>query len=998
MTVPLPMQVYNIPAEMPFVDTLASGMIVRAATSPFELEDFTILLPTRRAIRSLRDAFLRQSGGVPMLLPRMLPLGDLDEEELFIVGWEEFGTKFTGEIEVDLPEAISTIHRQLLLTKRILVLEGNRISVDQAARLASELGRLLDQVQTEQLKFEDLHALVPDEYAQHWQVTLEFLEVITKFWPSILEEKGLIDPAERRNYIMKAQLSYWERRVPEYPVIAAGSTGSIPVTADLLTLIASFPEGAVVLPGLDRSLNMKDVYDIETHPQYGLYRLLTKMDLTASEVQKWPNTEINKAVKSKRKFAPASRTELIFNVMCPAEKVGDWRSLDSIPKEALQGVENITCPGPDEEAGVVALILREVLEKANKTAALITPDRRLARRVSNELGRWGINIDDSAGIPLQQTNSGSFLRLTAKLVSGNFLPIDFLAIGKHPLAAGGTEPVAFRQLVRTLEIEFLRGPRPAPGIEGLLTLIPRDQSKLRGMLKFIQLIGAEFRQAMIKTETPLVDILKAHLAFAESLASSHEQSGSERLWFGDEGAITSKFLLGLLEVSNSLGDIDGSSYPALLDVLLVGQVARRSFGSHPRLAIWGLLEARLQHADLVIISGLNEGTWPPDVGSDPWMSRPMRKEFGLPSPERRIGLTAHDFQQAFSAPEVVMTRSARVDGTPTVPSRWLVRLQKLLAGLEPEVSDRFLQPSYRLDWQSRLDQPKKVQPINPPAPRPPVGARPRKLSVTQIETWMRDPYAIYARHILGLQSLPKLDSAPDAADYGTLIHGVIDIFSKNYPYDLPSNSLEQLVKIGNEKFKSVLKYPSVWAFWWPRFLRIAEWFIRLETLRREETTKTYSEARGVIEIMAPGGIFQLTAKADRIDELKDGMLRIIDYKTGAPPSKLEVAAGFAPQLPLEALIAQAGGFSGISAKRVSDLNYWRLRGSIPAGEVSSVGDNPTELAADAKEGVAALIRLFDDVRTPYESRPRPGNAPKFSDYEHLARVKEWSTSEEENSS
>jgi ATP-dependent helicase/nuclease subunit B len=263
---------------------------------------------------------------------------------------------------------------------------------------------------------------------------------------------------------------------------------------------------------------------------------------------------------------------------------------------------------------------------------------------------------------------------------------------------------------------------------------------------------------------------------------------------------------------------------------------------------------------------------------------------------------------------------------------------------------------------------------------------------------MRDPYAIYARHILGLQSLPKLDAAPDAADYGTLIHGVIDTFSKNYPYDLPSNSLEQLVKIGNEKFKSVLKYPSVWAFWWPRFLRIAEWFIRLETIRREETTKTYSEARGVIEIMAPGGIFQLTAKADRIDELKDGMLRIIDYKTGAPPSKLEVAAGFAPQLPLEALIAQAGGFSGISAKRVSDLNYWRLRGSIPAGEVSSVGDNPTELAADAKEGVAALIRLFDDVRTPYESRPRPGNAPKFSDYEHLARVKEWSTSEEKNSS
>jgi ATP-dependent helicase/nuclease subunit B len=258
---------------------------------------------------------------------------------------------------------------------------------------------------------------------------------------------------------------------------------------------------------------------------------------------------------------------------------------------------------------------------------------------------------------------------------------------------------------------------------------------------------------------------------------------------------------------------------------------------------------------------------------------------------------------------------------------------------------------------------------------------------------MRDPYAIYARYILGLYSLPKLDVAPDAADYGTLIHGVMDSFSKKYPCDLPPDALEQLVKIGDEKFESILKYPGVWAFWWPRFLRIAEWFVHLEFARREELIRTNSEFRGVIKIKTSVGSFELTAQADRIDELKDGTLRIIDYKTGAPPSKLEVAAGFSPQLPLEALIAEAGGFAGIIARRVSKLNYWRLRGSIPAGEVSSVGDNPADLVADAKEGIAALVRLFDDVRTPYESRPRPENAPKFSNYEHLARVKEWSTSE-----
>ena len=872
-----------------------------------------------------------------------------------------------------------------------------KISVEQAARLASELGRLLDQVQTEQLKFEDLKALVPDEYAKHWQVTLEFLEVITKFWPSIISDKGMIDPAERRNLIMKTQFSHWKKQTPQHPVIAAGSTGSIPVTADLLTLIASFPEGGVVLPGLDLSLNMKDVYDIETHPQFGLARLLVKMKLTVSDVQDWSTAQTTQTIRSKNNFAPVARRKLLSNAMRPAEKVAEWRFLDPLSKDALQGVENITCASPDEEAGVIALILRGVLEVSDKTGALITPDRRLARRVANELNRWGINIDDSAGIPLQQTVPGSFLRLTARLISNNFLPIDFLTVAKHPLAAGANNPVVFRRLIRTLEIKFLRGPRPAAGIDGLLALLPKDEIQIREILEFIKSTSVEFRQVLTSPETSFLGLLKAHMAFAESLATTNDQIGSERLWLGDEGEVVAGFISGLMEISEALGSIDGASYTALLDVLLVGQVTRQKFGSHPRLAILGLLEARLQHADMVILAGLNEGTWPPDGGSDPWMSRPMRKEFGLPSSERRIGLTAHDFQQAFMAPEVVMTRSARVDGTPTVPSRWLVRLQKLLTGLDVEVANCFFQPSYWLKWHSSLDRPKKVRPINPPVPRPPLDARPRKLSVTQVEVWMRDPYAIYARHILGLHALPKLDVAPDAADYGTLVHDVMDIFSKKYPCDWPADAFEELVKIGDDKFRSILKYPGVWAFWWPRFLRIAEWLIYMDPGRRVELIKTNSEVRGLIEISSSAGVFVLTAQADRIDELKDGTLRIIDYKTGSSPSKLEVAAGFAPQLPLEALIAEAGGFSNVAGKRVSKLDYWRLKGNIPAGEVSSVSETPAKLAADAEEGISALVRLFDNVNTPYESRPRPENAPKYSDYEHLARVKEWSTSEGENS-
>ena len=980
-----PLQVYTIPAELPFVDALAAGLSDRAASGPFDLADFTVLLPTRRAVRSLREAFLRLSDGQPLLLPRMMPLGDLDEEELAIAGWQELPKQFEGEGISDLPEAISSLHRHLMLTKRIQVLEGDRMNIDQAARLASELGRLLDQVQTEQLDFAKLQSLVPEEYALHWQVTLKFLEILTEYWPDILADKGLVDPAVRRNAVMQAQLAHWQNQPPQKPIIAAGSTGSIPATAELLTLIARLPEGVVVLPGLDQNINPVSLEAQESHPQHGMFRLLAKMALSPEDIQTWQSGDIDGASPERR--------ELVFNVMRPVGNFNEWRELDPQPKAALEGIEYIKCPGPDEEAGVIALKLREALETEGKTAALVTPDRRIARRVASELRRWDIEIDDSAGLPLAQTPPGSFLRLTAELVAHHYLPLNLLAIGKHPLATGGMAPAPFRQLIRDIEVSVLRGPRPASGLAALIDLVPEEQANMKELLETIGLMATDFTAAMAGSKIILGELLKTHIAFMEALATSDEQSGRTRLWSGDDGEATAGFVAELMEVSNVLGEIKPVSYPALLDVLMTGRTVRPNFGSHPRLMILGLLEARLQHADLIVLGGLNEGTWPPDVSSDPWMSRPMRKDFGLPSPERRIGQTAHDYQQAFCAPEVVMTRASRVDGIPTVPSRWLMRLEKLLLGSDSSTADTLFFPGPWLHWQAQLDRPNEVSPINPPAPKPPIEVRPRQLSVTQIETWMRDPYAIYARHILKLRALDPLDAAPDAAVYGTLIHNTLDDFSARFPKELPVDALDQLIQIGSSHFKPMLKHPGVWAFWWPRFLRIADWFVELEAERRQEVAEIHSEAVGEFKFDSPAGDFKLTAKADRIDELNSGTLRIIDYKTGAPPKKTEVAAGYAPQLPLEAVIAEAGGFAEIAAKPVSELDYWRLRGSNPAGEISSAGDEPLQLAADAKAGLEALIRLFDDVETAYESRPRPDAAPKYSDFEHLARIKEWSSLE-----
>jgi ATP-dependent helicase/nuclease subunit B len=424
-------------------------------------------------------------------------------------------------------------------------------------------------------------------------------------------------------------------------------------------------------------------------------------------------------------------------------------------------------------------------------------------------------------------------------------------------------------------------------------------------------------------------------------------------------------------------------------------MVRPRYGLHPRLHVWGPLEARLQHADLVCLGGLNEGAWPTEPDADPWMSRPMRDAFGLPPHERRIGLAAHDFAQLFCAGEVLLTRAGRVGGTPTVPSRWLSRLANALDAIGGEAARAALDAATPetpwLGWQAALDAPDGVNPVSAPAPRPPVAARPRRLSVTQIETWMRDPYSIYARHILRLRRLDPIDADPGAAERGSFIHAALDAFVRANPdpATLPADAYARLLAEGRRAFGEALSRPGVAAFWWPRFERIAAWFVNEEARYREQVESIRTELRGEMQVEGPAGPFTLTAVADRIDRLKGGALSIIDYKTGTPPPAALVLAGIAPQLPLEAAIALAGGFN-VSGDTVARLEFWRLSGGEPAGRIHPAGKDFAALAEDARNGLAALVARFDDPETPYHSHPDPVYPPPFPEYDHLARVQEWS--------
>lgn len=989
--------IYTIAPGLPFVDTLATGIVERWGGAPLALARVRVLLPTRRSCRSLREAFLRLSGGKPTLLPNMTPLGDVDEDALFI-GTEAFDGPLETAAGADIPPAIGSLRRQLLLGRLVMARGG--VTSDQAIRLAGELAKLLDQVHTERLSFDRLTELAPDRFADHWREVLRFLTILTDLWPGVLAEEGAIDPADRRNRLLDAQSDLWRAQPPETPVVAAGSTGSIPATADLLKTIALLPQGAVVLPGLDRDA-ADDLWDgLEAHhSQYGLARLLDHLGVRRDAVTDWP-APIEKVPTG---GLPADRTPLLRDALAPPSAASPTTPVDV---HTLAGISRIDCPTPKEEAAVIALAIRETLETRGKTVALVTPDRGLARRVTAELARWRIETDDSAGLPLAQTPPAIFLRLTARMISERLAPVPLLAALKHPLCCCGMAPAAFRAGVRQLEIEALRGPRPDPGIDGLNRALrvsgkadQRPASGLAPIIGFIEDAGREFTRLMAAKTASVGELARAHSGFAQRLCQgngeeegSDDDDGARRLWSGDAGEQLAVFLSELAEAAGALGEISPVTYPTLLDALMSGLVVRPRYGRHPRVHVWGLLEARLQRADLMILAGLNEGSWPPEPDTSPWMSRPMMKRFGLPLPERRIGLTAHDFTQAAAAPAVLLTRSERVDGAPSVPSRWLLKLDSRIeaAGL----GDRLPARPELLAWAHALDRPETTSPVAPPRPTPPLEARPRRLSVTRVETWVRDPYAIYAERILGLRPLDPVDADPGAAERGILIHKALERFVDDHRNTLPDDPAAELIAIGRQVFEDHLVRPGVRAFWWPRYLRIAHWFAAFERSRRETGMQPLAtETTGELTIATGGDPFVLTAKADRIDAAADGRLAIVDYKTGVAPTAPQVETGLVPQLSLEAAMALDGAFAGIETDSINNLVYLRLSGGRIPGEERVLKLDAMEVAAKALDGLKRRIAAFDNPKTPYLSRPRPMFEGRFGDYDHLARVREWRTAE-----
>lgn len=965
--------VLTIPASVPFADTLARGLIARtnAKANPLALADVTIYLPTRRATRTLSETFARLLGGAA-LLPQMRPLGDIDEDELLLD---------TDTEDLALAPRLGNIRRRLLLATLVQRFEheahGRSMGFAQATALARGLAQFLDETETQGVDLKQLEGLVSAQHAQHWEEVRRFLGLLDTHWPDILKAEGASNPAAYRN----ARLDALHTRLKTTPVqgliVAAGSTGSIPATARLLSTIARLGNGMVVLPALDQDLDDESWEALDPgHPQYGLQQLLQRMEITRKDVAVWEDTPRREA-----------REKLLRETLRPAPTTDAWRTLaetkDTDIEKGLDGLTLVEAAHAHEEALAIALILRDALRTNGQTAALVTPDRNLARRVSAELARWNIAIDDSAGRPLSKTPPGAFLCLLAEAAADQFAPVPLLALLKHPLTTCGQEPGEFRRRVRVIDRIVLRGPRPDAGLSGLIKAVARDSTNLATWFSGIASHLEPLAQIMSSGTADLAGLVERHVEAAEALAEKTD------LWRAEAGNTAQELLTELKSAATGIPAVDPSSYPVLFRSLAEEQAVRSPIGRHPRLAILGQQEARLQSFDVVVLGGLNENSWPRAAATDPWLSRPMRSTLGLEQPERAIGLAAHDFAILAAAPRVFLTRSLKTGGAPAIASRWLQRLKQLTAGLD--LSQHLSPDTNYVALAAALDTPAEpAKRMSRPEPAPPVKTRPRRLSVTEIETWIRDPYAIYAKHVLKLRPLDPLDADVGPLERGSLVHEALERFIREVPDVHMPDASARLGGIAREVFDEAEIPKAVLAIWLPRFLRAADWFVNLERERRGGIAAAHPEIKGEHKFPGRTEDFVLVGKADRIDLLKNGRAVIIDYKTGTPPTNPQVASLLAPQLPLEALILQGGGFAETGVLSAEALAYIQFSGGLEPGRYQEVKGDIAALVARAEAALIARIARYDEEDSVYLPRVNPMRADTPGDYDHLSRVREWS--------
>ena len=940
-------RVFYLPPGVDFSRVFCEGYRARQpADDPIVAASGQIWVNTSRTAHRMREIFAEAR---PTLIPDVQVIDALSQRPIAGVRSSVSRLERTFEIAA--------------VMRRLIAADPTFANPAAVFDLSDSVARLFAEMTEERVDFAALEALDVTDQSGHWQRALKFLSVLAEH---VTGPEAAPDGEGRQRAAAEALIARWQVAPPTRPTVIAGTTGSRGTTFRLMQAVAGLPLGAVVLPGLDpnlpasvwRLLGETDAHP--DHPQYRFARFLAACGLDPRDVPLWHDASV----------ASEARNRLISLALRPPPLTDRWiAEVDQFEglEHAVADIALISAENTRLEAISVALALRQAAADG-LSGVLVTPDRTLARRVAQSLQSLGLDADDTAGRPLGQTPVGRLLKQIAGLVSTEPSAERLIALLKHPLVAASGRA---EHLARTRALELtIRAKRLVMPTREDLEAVAGDDDWTRWLA------------AILDRLDPHAADVATHVTRLIELATELYRGplgATDNLWDSDDGREARAMIDRMLASGMALGRIAPFEFVALLNFVFArGQV--RAHPARSQIRIIGTIDARIMSADLVVLAGLNEGVWPGAPGFDPWLNRAMRRDLGLRAPDAETGLSAHDFQQAISAPRVILSRSLRSGDAETVPSRWLNRLTTVLGPDRTRAliakGDALIRAAEALE---RPDQAEKL--AVRPAPIPPQSVRPRRLSVTEIERLSRDPYAIYARHILSLRKLEPLRKLPDARDRGTVQHQIMEDFVQSVVEDPSRLTRENLIGIANQVLARDVPWEIERLLWLRQFEAIADWLVATETEFQASGKPVLLEGSGTWRLSDPD--FTLVGKADRIDATDDGA-RIIDYKTTIPSGP---ARDLAQQLPLEALMFEAGAFDGVTAGPAAGAVYVALNKSRKIDEAELTADQ----LQDIKDRFISLIRHYLGDEAAFQSRRLPAKYP--GDFDHLARLGEWQDSD-----
>jgi len=873
-----------------------------------ELQAAQIFLPNRRSCRELKELFLKKN--ITGALPQIKAISDISFEDFFQFLPSDSAKAIIDEISII--KVLDDVDYLFFLSEKIRQREVfGKLNFEQSFKTAVSLKGLFDEIEREEA---DIATLI--NLAAHRQITLEFLNDFSIHVKNSLIKENILSISSYQNFIVKRFIQCLQDHQLKSPIIIAGSTGSIVSSRKLIKAISAQEKGFVILHDFKKQKSPK-----ENHPQFLLDQLTKFIDCNS----------VVKITHDNFKISSNIRQNLIALMMLPFEESIKWQNIVAeidVKKAAQDLEENFTLIEANSDIVEAKLIALTLQKNSQKKSAVIVNNGDFANLLKLELERLGLEFNDSRSLDIFNSKLINFLILILELIESDFNSHILLSLFKHPLCK-----IDDAAIIQDFEINILRKERSESGLNGLKNTLKNNQVLQEFFNGFL---------AKIKFESDINSLIKnvenlTHKTWSELL---NQQEAQEEIFY----------LFEKLKKQNYTPNSASDFKTILSQISYFGKS-----NSHAKIQILSPIEARLLNFDFIVISSLNEGLFP-QIESENWLGKKIKKDLGVEKSLQKIGQNAHDFCNYLSNKSVVLSYCKSRNGAALIESPFLLKFKTIAKKLDAKINngDEFFK---RLAAENNIPQLE----ISVANPKPAKDLRPQRFSITEISKLISNPYFIYCKKILQLKELDKIDYEAGYAEFGSFIHKALEEFIKNPKTD-------NFAEIFAEYFTA----KEAHLIWWPKFQRIFSDFL--------DKNSQFQDSKNQVEeaVETRIGNILIRGKIDRMIFNEANEVEIFDYKTGTIAEKKDVISGLEPQLTIAALILLE------KQLQISSLNYWKLS-PTSEGEIKKISKDKEEveiLIAAAESGLKKLFSYFESEENGYLATDNLS----YDEYQHLARL------------